>query len=175
MSTRYVWNRFNINPVVDNNSVTQRNEICDGSPITIGMTTSSDDLSIIDGPRWPMSAQLKTARTTATLELNGYHVVPANTYFAFKGSKDIVYSHALYSGENTITCYASGDGTAYNGVDIHFGRTDAYAVRYNASKGTANGTVSNAASSTYPLNNDQWQITSIYSIPIVLVRRCANV
>lgn len=161
MSTRYVWNRFNINPVLNNNYGTRSGEICNGSPVTIGMTTNSDDLILINGPRWPMRAHLKTARTTVTLELNDYYVVPANTYFAFKGSKDINYGQAMYGGENTITCYASGDGNAYNGVDIDFGHTDPYYVVYNASKGSAAGTVSNAASSTYPLNNNCCQIAKI--------------
>ena len=209
MSTRYVWNRFNItydttytsqaafnaiNVPIENEDVfwTISNEKFQNGPVYFRVGTSC----YLNNGRFSISGDtliskkngsdaggnnINTQANLALLsdaDLAVYYVGISKTS---DNSYERVYVLNIRANSSAALCdisyvrrrnvdYINGrlsDGTSLSGTSYG-------GIRFLI-KGTANGTVSNTSSSTYPLNNDQWQITSIYSIPIVLVRRCANV
>ena len=148
MSNRYVWGRFNITPVLFVDSSNWGGISADGTPVTILMTTNSDNLSP-SGGGWPRDARINSG-DTATIDLYGQYLVPPNTYFSFKGTS-FGYSDVFYSRDDSITCDVTPQ-TIGDSVHIRFngGYGGPGKALYNASKGTANGTVSNSGASTYP-------------------------
>lgn len=149
MSNRYVWQRYNIALALFVDNSRWSSESVTGPPVTILMTTNSDDLSP-KGDDWPREAQINSgAGSTETIDdLQGQCVVPPNTYFSVKGTT-FSYGKVYYSRDASISCTLTQSMMNPASVSVNFNPYVGHAV-YNGSKGTANGTVSNSASSTYP-------------------------
>lgn len=152
MSNRYVWQRYNIALALFVDNSRWSGESVTGPPVTILMTTNSDDLSP-KGDDWPREAQINSgAGSTETIDdLQGQCVVPPNTYFSVKGTT-FSYGKVYYSRDASISCTLTQSMMNPASVSVNFNPYVGHAV-YNGSKGTANGTVSNSASSTYPPQN----------------------
>ena len=171
MSNRYVWGRFNITPVLFVDSSHWGGISVKGSPVTILMTTNSANLSP-SGGGWPRDASINSG-DTATIDLYDQYLVPPNTYFSFKGTS-FGYSEVFYSRDVSISCDVIPQTIgAYVSIRFNGGSGGPGKALYNASKGTANGTVSNSASSTYPPRDYVSKSARIwpYSVPFM---RCSG-
>ena len=165
MSNRYVWNRYNI--------VLRRGSTIQGpTRILTQIGRNSTATIYYSNSIFPATNGTITMQSPATVQLaadGSNQNIEAGDYFYVTIDSERAPIEGVYYAETSIAL-RHPSGTDH--VDILSGTVEIQ-LRYN--KGSVIDTVSNASSSTYPLNNDQWQITSIYSIPIVLVRRCANV
>lgn len=154
MATRYVWSRYNINLVLNNNAGTTGNFITFGLPVTVVMTTNAGVLSP-GGGAYPVKAflDIDDAENTAVLSsLGSSYTVPANTYFTFVGggrSQD----NALFGATGAITCYIDSSSSTTRPVIRFQGNTHPQTVVYDAEKGSANGTASNSSSGAYPTDS----------------------
>lgn len=168
MSNRYVWNRYEITESEVAEKVTQgylSNYPDDKNIVRMGrhVRVSSYPIGGTDG-QYAISSPYEEQELSYGVNVE----VPANRYFAFYdpdrlGSRPETYL-ALRGG-----CIVEVQED-YRRANL----SNANKVHPRRSKGTANGTVSNSASSTYPPNDTQPRIASICVIPAIL-RRCKYV
>ena len=108
--------------------------------------------------------------------------VPRNVYFSayFKYNEEVVFraSPTYMKSPRTTSSTVSGLGGDWgSGTDEHFLSItveDFMPVTIEPAKGTANGTATNAASSTYPPCDAAGRITSICAV-LPIIRRCRDV
>ena len=178
MSTRYVWEKYNKKLELQVSSAAWRTIAGpDPAPSTISVAFTSDvnDLQPSNPDASSSSAAvIATPERSVTLRLStlgnnaGEEDINAGEYFQYKNGP--VY----YSEESTTIRYFQANGIT--GSTFLLGSSgSARRITYKAVKGTAVGTVSNAAASTYPRHNYTGQITSICAIIPVLLRRCEHV
>ena len=160
MSNRYVWGRYAVEPVfaTDVNVVTS-NQIFQEWEGTIKLVQTTDpDVLLPDGSTsWPQNAYFPASFVGSAEPVSvGFKSIPANTYFSVFADNDIIDSWILRdvyytaSGCRIETEYVDDYSPHWYEVSVMGVRSDATGVGFNGSKGTANGTVSNSASSTYP-------------------------
>lgn len=164
MSNRYVWARYNRNSEYEkagNWGSTQNR--AENREQKIAIASNESQLARASGTTDPTEwhVQIKNPDETVAISRGNPYTVPQGKYFYMLGGFD-----TFFATQATTCKYESDDITAMT--------PSAPRLMLRYSKGTANGTVSNSVSSTYPPNDTQPRIASICVIP-ALLRRCKYV
>ena len=180
MSNRYVWQRYAVNISTSQGAPTNRVEyiwqtdfgepepsayVRYSSPYDGGVGygpdfgSSETETTQYDFDRWDSDTQ------TEILNWDDSVTIPANKYFGI-ASRDVyqVFKVYLTTAQTELSTGRQSQPVSPSVIPLTFVR----------SKGAANGTVSNSASSTYPPNDARPRIASICVIP-ALLRRCNHV
>lgn len=167
MSTRFVWNRYNVNISIEEIGTGFASKTSH-EPETIDYTADPNNID------WAWGNNV-----TETDRVNGYgpfegHLeltqngdsgtIPANRYF--------VSSTRAYKTTSTMNVSLT---TPFGSYWYEFDENANKQIGAVKSKGTAAGTLSNAASSTYPLNNTLYENTIICVFSASLLRWCSYV
>ena len=177
MSNRYVWARYSTrNSHYDGeyqSSITQRywDRGSNSSPVLFISNSRPQATYGSDGDGSYVINQ-DDADEIYNLTVGQKQSIPGSVYFNVHANKN---GHS-----SPDTFYSASSGAAVEMTEFSTNSGGEYIVN-NArltypykSKGTANGTISNSASSTYPPNDTQPRIASICVIP-ALLRRCKYV
>lgn len=183
MSNRYVWERSNI--IYETNDGELRsfaqfrtfdvnNDVSHSSTLYVDVWREL----VLDAQGTVTNEPYDTLQYPSVFDLE--ISVPRNDYFSayFKYNEEVVFraSRTYMKSPRTTSSTVSGMGGDWgNGTDEHYLSItveDFMPVTIEPAKGTANGTATNAASSTYPPCDAAGRITSICAVlPIIRRRR----
>lgn len=172
MSTRFVWNKFSVSPSFSHSGTPQSSyKYSNGVLSTYVKYTENTDSLVYSVLSSTPTTVLEIEPPYSSPEVSRLQepTVPQGSYFILDSRNRTTPMTVLYA---TRACKIVGELYANSG-NVEIDASAAQIAYVQAGKGPDNlGTVSNAASSTYPRHNYTGQITSICAIIPVLLRRC---
>lgn len=171
MSSRYVWGKYSVDYVMDTSEkAIHLGSWPDGSTVRLKQTSTqanvSADLShkTSDGLYGAKVVNGSTVSFTAEPYANGAEVELSNYV-------DVGNGRVLYKRGN----WEARGNQYYDDVNYSISGTAASVVKFQANKGDAAGSSSNASSAAYPPQNNREKISVICVIPPANERRVCNV